>query len=221
MYSGLLTHFLLPKDETLDYLSPVWDSLLPLFPPVDHQPAGVVMEGENCWSASSSIFSVHFFHCADGRVNTTIICFLTSFCLLLEEEVPAMNCFLSRKCQHESRACHSRTSAQKNPSLVQASDHSPASFMHRKTGAPPSSFHPLLTWTQYSWLHRWHYNKASTFTKVMLFFFVCLFQWKSPLLNAPSVKAAWHKCSVANHSGADPLNRCSETLHVSELFISL
>lgn len=42
-----LTHFLLSKEEELGYLTPpVWASHLPIFLPVDHQPARVVMEGE-------------------------------------------------------------------------------------------------------------------------------------------------------------------------------
>lgn len=42
-----LTHFLLSKEEEPDYLTPpVWDSHLPIFLPVDHQPARGVMEGE-------------------------------------------------------------------------------------------------------------------------------------------------------------------------------
>ena len=49
-----LTHFLLSKEEELDYLTPpVWASHLPIFLPVDHQPAGVVMEGEIHRSTSS------------------------------------------------------------------------------------------------------------------------------------------------------------------------
>lgn len=45
--SSSLTHFLLSKEEALDYLTPpVWASHLPIFLPVDHQPARVVMEGE-------------------------------------------------------------------------------------------------------------------------------------------------------------------------------
>lgn len=47
--------FLLFKEEELDYLTPpVWASHLPVFLPVDHQPARVVMEGE---ILRSSIFS--------------------------------------------------------------------------------------------------------------------------------------------------------------------
>lgn len=50
---SLLTHFLLSKEEELEYLTPpVWASRLPIFLPVDHQPARVVMEGEIRRSAS-------------------------------------------------------------------------------------------------------------------------------------------------------------------------
>lgn len=47
--------FLLSKEEELDYLTPpVWASHLPVFLPVDHQPARVVMEGEILRSSISS-----------------------------------------------------------------------------------------------------------------------------------------------------------------------
>lgn len=51
--SSPLTHFLLFKEEALDYLTPpVWTSHLPIFLPMDHQPAGVVTEGEILRSTS-------------------------------------------------------------------------------------------------------------------------------------------------------------------------
>lgn len=111
-----LTDFLLSKEEELDYLTPpVWASHLPIFLPVDRQPAREVMEGEirrSTFPGAASLLA------HPSNMHGAALCRLRSEC----HSQLFFYCFLSstgirgttreqlcsiQTCQPECQACYS------------------------------------------------------------------------------------------------------------------